>query len=394
MHVLRLCSVYETAPEAVSARGYDAVGGLQIHAARLTEALDDRGVRQTVVTAYRPRAPRTEHPGIRSHLIRVGVPVRRFRQLYGAAAIEVGRVTGVDLVHVHLGEDLAIAPLARWAASRADVPLVATVHCSLRHTAAPHDVRSALLRVVGGPVQSWLLRRASAVLVLNGPVADAVVRGGVDRWRVRGVPLGIELEETRPLRRPDAMDDRRWVVYAGRLVPEKGVRELIQAFGTISSADAGLLVVGDGPDRRVLERAARRAAEDRVRFVGAVPHAHVRAYLHHAELVVLPSRYEERGRVLLEAMAEGRPVVATRTGGIPDTVHHGENGLLVAPGDVDGLAEAIDRLSATARSQHPWARSDARPHRATASPRSPTPRSPRTEQRSGSLSVHRRGGWA
>ena len=141
------------------------------------------------------------------------------------------------------------------------------------------------------------------------------------------------------------MDGRRSIVYAGRLVREQGVRELVAAFGALKAADIGLIIVGDGPDRARLETAARGLASGhRIRFVGAVPNTRVGAYLRHADLVVVPSWYEERGRVLLEAMAFGTPVVATRTGGIPATVQDGLTGLLVPPRDPRPLAAAIDRI--------------------------------------------------
>ncbi len=347
MRVLRLCSVYEAPPEAFRrSAGFDAIGGMQVHTARLTEALDARGVEQTVITAYRPAAERVQLVSVRSRVIRAGLPIRRFRQLYGVAAVpEIARTGRVDLVHVHLGEDIAIVPLALWAASRARVPLVATVHCSLGHTLVGHDTRSAVLRAVGGPVQASLLRSADAVLVLSDRIADELVASGVPGSRVRVVPLGIELDTDLPHPRPGSMDGRRSIVYAGRLVREKGVRELVAAFGALTAADVGLIIVGDGPDRATLETAARGLASGhRIRFVGAVPNTRVGAYLRHADLVVVPSWYEERGRVLLEAMAVGTPVVATRTGGIPATVQDGLTGLLVPPRDPGPLAAAIDRI--------------------------------------------------
>jgi glycosyltransferase involved in cell wall biosynthesis len=347
MRVLRLCSVYEAPPEAFTrSTGFDAVGGMQVHTARLTEALDARGVGQTVITAYRPGAERVQLVSVRSRVIRAGLPIRRFRQLYGVAAVpEIARSGRVDLVHVHLGEDLAIVPLALWAASRARVPLVATVHCSLGHTLVGHDTRSAVLRAVGGPVQASLLRSADAVLVLSDRIADKLAASGVPRSRVRVVPLGIELDTDLPHAQPESMDGRRSIVYAGRLVREKGVRDLVAAFGALTAADIGLIIVGDGPDRATLETAARELASGhRIRFVGVVPNTRVGAYLRHADLVVVPSWYEERGRVLLEAMAFGTPVVATRTGGIPATVQDGLTGLLVPPRDPRRLAAAIDRV--------------------------------------------------
>src|SRR5262245_35271448 len=282
MRVLRLCSVYE-APDEVLARsaGFDAIGGMQVHTARLTTALDARGVSQVVVTAHRPGAPSVQTLSLRSRVVRVGVPIRRFRQLYGLAApAEIARAGRVDLVHVHLGENLAIVPLARWAASRAGVPLVATLHCSLRHTLERHDTRSTLLHEVGGRWQSALLRSADAVLVLSRRAADRLVASGMPPAHVRLVPLGIGLDGRDDAPRPTAMDERPWVVYAGRLVREKGVRELVAAFARLSDPAAGLLIVGDGPDRHVLEAELRRlGVYERVRFVGAVSHAEVGHYL-------------------------------------------------------------------------------------------------------------------
>jgi glycosyltransferase involved in cell wall biosynthesis len=135
---------------------------------------------------------------------------------------------------------------------------------------------------------------------------------------------------------------RRWVVYAGRLVPEKGVGDLVRAVGMVHPTNASLVVVGDGPDRAALQRLADTAGiTNRMTFAGPVPHDEVPAYLRHADVVVLPSWHEERGRILLEAMAAGAPVVATRTPGIAATVTHGVNGLLVETRNPHRLASAI-----------------------------------------------------
>jgi glycogen synthase len=345
MRVLRLCSVFE-APVASLRRSatFDVVGGMQVHTARLTAALDGLGVEQTVLTAYRPFAPRTERIGLRSTVHRVGFPVRHLRQLFGVAAVPRVRGAGrPDLVHVHLGEDLAIVPLARWAAARAGVPLVATVHCSLGHTLAAHDLRSASLRVIGGPLQIRLLRNADAVLALTDRAVELLAASGVARSRLRSVSLGIEDDPARSSPRPSEMaDGRSWVVYAGRLVREKGVRELVEAVGRIP--EVGLVVVGDGPDRAGLQAAAGRLAAGRVRFVGPRVNAEVQPYLRHADVVVLPSWFEERGRVLLEAMAAGTPVIAARSGGTVASVRDGENGLVVPPRAPEALAAAIRRV--------------------------------------------------
>jgi glycogen synthase len=105
--------------------------------------------------------------------------------------------------------------------------------------------------------------------------------------------------------------------------------------------------VGDGPERKALEREAKRiGVGDRLRFEGFVAHERLPAVLAHADLLVLPSVYEELGTVLLEAMQAGLPVVASKTSGIPDVIEDGVNGMLVPPGDPGALARAIDRLLA------------------------------------------------
>ena len=348
MRVLRLCSVYGPATLPIGeGRGFDVVGGMQVHTTLLTAALDDRGIRQTVMTAYRPEAARVESLGRHAQVLRRGVPARRFRQLYAVSSIpDIARLKDVDLVHVHLGEDLAIMPLGVWAAKETHARLVVTVHCSLRHTLVSHDLRTALLRSLGGAIELRLLRAAAAVMVLNDRLVPRLEAVGVPRSELHLLPLGIDLDALRRSHaRPASMDGRRWIVYAGRVVRAKGVRDLIDAFARLTSPDVGLLVVGDGDDSASVASIARRAGLERnVRFVGMVPHTDIPAYLHHADVVVLPSWYEERGRILLEAMAAGAPVVATRTGGIPATVTDGENGILVPPRDPDRLAVAIERV--------------------------------------------------
>jgi glycogen synthase len=341
MRVLRLCSVHGAAGPLPHPNGYDVVGGMQVHTERLTTELSARGLKQIVVTAYRPDRPRVEQLNARTTIVRTGIAIRRFRQLFGIASVpRVARLERVDLVHVHLGEDIAVMPLARFAAARFSAPVVATVHCSLDHTLMVHDARSAILRRVGGPMQNRVLREAGMVLVLSEGLERRLVDAGISSSRVRVIPVGIDLAGSSPSR-PSWMGERRWIAYVGRLVREKGVHDLLDAFQRIPTEGLGLVFIGDGPERSVLE-ATGRPADDRVRFTGVVPHAEVSGYLAHADVVAVPSWYEERGRVVLEAMAVGTPVIATGVGGIVATVRDGENGLLVPPRSPGALARAID----------------------------------------------------
>jgi glycosyltransferase involved in cell wall biosynthesis len=173
--------------------------------------------------------------------------------------------------------------------------------------------------------------------------AEYLVASGLEPGRVRVVPLGIDVPGSAGAFA--RVDERRSVLYVGRLVREKGVVELLEAFARIGAADAELVFVGDGPMRPRLEVAARTlVVGDRIRFVGAVPHADVSTYFARARVVVVPSWFEERGRVVLEAMANGAPVVAARTGGIVESVRDGIDGVLVPPRDPIALASALARV--------------------------------------------------
>jgi glycogen synthase len=137
------------------------------------------------------------------------------------------------------------------------------------------------------------------------------------------------------------------VLFVGRLAPQKGVGTLVEAAGLLEDPGAQILLVGDGPERKALERESERiGVADRLHFVGFFAHDRLPAALAHADLLILPSLYEELGTVLLEAMQAALPIVASKTGGIPYVIEDGVNGLLVPPGEPEALAHTIDRLLA------------------------------------------------
>jgi glycogen(starch) synthase len=352
IRVLRLCSVFEPPPSALAGKGvkFDLIGGMQNHTAELTRALDRRGVVQTVLTTRPPTAPHFQRLGDHARVIRLGLPVRRFRQLYGPQAAIIAPILALraDVVHVHLGEDLAVLPAGAAAARLRHLPLVLTVHTSLRHTLAVSDLRSAILKVLGGPIERWGEHSAEAVLVITPRLCRLLVSDGVDENRIHVIPPGVNpsLFEG-PFEDPFSGVGKPRVVFVGRLASQKGVGTLVSAAALLEDPSAQVLLVGDGPKRKALERRARRiGVGDRVRFEGFVAPERLPAAMAHADLLVLPSVYEELGTVLLEAMQAGLPIVASKTGGIPDVIEDGVNGMLVPPGEPEALARAIDRLLA------------------------------------------------
>jgi glycosyltransferase involved in cell wall biosynthesis len=143
------------------------------------------------------------------------------------------------------------------------------------------------------------------------------------------------------------------LLFIGRLVEEKGVEDLLHATRLLGEQHPNIrtLVVGEGQDRVALQQTARDLAiADRVLFTGWVESEDIPAYLLAADVFVGPSRtsssgwIEAQGLTFLEAMAAGTPIVATRLGGIVDSVTDGETGLLVAERAPEQLASAIHRL--------------------------------------------------
>jgi len=252
------------------------------------------------------------------------------------------------VVHVHLGEDLAVLPVGAAAARLHRLPLVLTVHTSLRHTLAVGDLRSAILKTLGGPIERWGERSAEAVVVITPRLYRLLLSDGVEEDRLHLIPPGVNPSLfVGPFEDPFSGVGKPRVLFVGRLTPQKGVGTLVAAVGLLKDPSARVLLVGDGPERPALERQAERiGVGDRLHFVGFLAHERLPAMFSHADLLVLPSLYEELGTVLLEAMQAGLPIVASKTGGVPDVIEDGVNGLLVPPADPGALARAIDRLLA------------------------------------------------
>jgi glycosyltransferase involved in cell wall biosynthesis len=166
-----------------------------------------------------------------------------------------------------------------------------------------------------------LVRRARVVVCASQSLADDARRLGARDVRVIPSSVGIPESVGEPDEPPHAL-------YVGRLSEEKGVQELAEA-----ARGLPLVVVGDGPLRTLFPDA-----------VGFVPPHELGSWYERAAVVVVPSRRQGYGMVAREAMAHGRPVVATAVGGLVDAVEDGVTGVLVPAGDVAALGAAIRTL--------------------------------------------------
>ena len=235
-----------------------------------------------------------------------------------------------DLVHV-----VDVDPPALLAARLVRVPVVVTHHTpELRRS---DNLAGRTLRRVAGATRPWTIFTSDR---------DRERFGGA---RSVTIPLGIDLARFRPregdgrLRRELGLDDATPLVgTVGLLKPQKAHEVLIEAADRV---DAAFVVAGEGPSRAFLEREiAARGLGDRFFLLGR--RDDVPEVLADLDVFALSSDFEGMCLAVAEALAVGTPVVATEVGGVPQTVVHGETGLLVPPRDPDAIAAAINRLLA------------------------------------------------
>lgn len=253
-----------------------------------------------------------------------------FAGLLRAFSREIARecLTGtVNVIHAHWWVP---AGLATALARRRGRPFVVTLHGT--------DVTVAHRLPGGTTAMAAVLRRAATVTAVSSFLAS-------DAARALGVPVHTIPLTPMPMAMtmfPDPDAARGGAIFVGRLTRQKGVHDLLDALARLKRAGLSidLTVVGDGPERAAL-KAQAIALGLPVMFTGFVPPERVFDHLSGKRIFILPSVNEGLGLAVAEALALGVPVVATRSGGIPDLMRDPEAGALVPPGDPGALAQAI-----------------------------------------------------
>lgn len=252
-----------------------------------------------------------------------------------------------DIVHTHSSK---AGFLGRWAAWLAGVPFI--VHTPHGHVFFGHfdPLMSRIFLLIE---KITALITDCMVALTEGEKKDYVVRSISEEKKIVRIHSGVNIDRYMNSRvnieeKKSALglNPKDLVVgTVGWLLPIKGPEVLLKSMDKVwqDRSDVQLVFVGKGElEEELKAETFQRGVSEKVKFLGW--RDDVPEIMPVFDLFALPSLNEGMGRVLVEAMAAGKPVVASNVGGIPDLVHHGQNGFLVEPGDVNGLAAAIGKL--------------------------------------------------
>jgi glycosyltransferase involved in cell wall biosynthesis len=336
------------------------MGGPALHVAYLTAGLRERGYETTLVAGSLARGEDSMEYVTRE----LGIEVESLPALHREIApwrdaLAVVRLAALirrvrpQIVHTHTAKAGAVGRLAAVLAGDARPPIVV------------HTFHGHVLRGYFDPVRSFgfrLLERrlaglSTALVAVSPEVRDDLVRLGVaPREKFTVVRVGIELEDRVAPEANGRVETRRLmgipperftVGWIGRMTAVKRTDDVLLAFRALRErgVEATLCMVGDGPDRGEVERRAHDLGIMRdTLFLGY--QEDVAPFYAAFDAMVLASGNEGTPVSAIEALAAGRPVVATRVGGVPDVVRDGEDGFLVETGAVDAITEALGRLAA------------------------------------------------
>jgi glycogen(starch) synthase len=312
------------------------VGGIEVLAAKLLPALDQRGYEFLVVTSHGPMELADE-----DRLGDIRVLRYPFRPAFTAKAIDqiielrrslltVARDYDPDVIHLNGASPLLLFTLPLLAATRA--PVLLQLHLEL--LGSQTDGTDTLLERV--------LRRADWVTSVSA-AALAQARSLLPDLAGRSSVLPNAVDPP-PLPPTDLPLEPPCILCLGRVTHQKGFDLAVRAFAALAAQFPGLRmrVAGDGDQRPELEDlAAALGVAERVEFTGWIPPDRVPALINEATVVLMPSRHEGMPLVAIQAAWMSRPVVATRVGGLHEVVRHGETGLLVDAEDLGGLTDAL-----------------------------------------------------
>ncbi len=332
------------------------IGGISTHVYHLSRALVEKGTSVRVITCDFPKTPAEE--------IIDGVPVSRVDSgrvpesnfllwIYHLNSQMISKTTELfeterfDLIHAH---DWVVGRAAVELKNRLGLPLISTIHATEigRGGSLDGEYRGKVR-----DIERLLVEQSDGIICCSNYMLDHIqhVLGAV-KTKIRVIPNGVEASRFNNGRQPQLIPagiskDRKTILYVGRIVREKGIFTLLDAFEKLrkQGKDVSLVLVGEGPLKEDLAKEVlRRKLNDRVKLAGFVDEKKLVSLYNSSDVFVLASHYEPFGMVALEAMASRIPVVVSDVGGLSEIVEDGITGVKVPASDPRALAEGILRV--------------------------------------------------
>jgi glycosyltransferase involved in cell wall biosynthesis len=248
-----------------------------------------------------------------------------------------------DLVHVFFSRPTgALLPLLNLG----DIPVIVSLHRPDDSGSTSQDLGAPLVRRVLGPFNRWIWRRADRLVATSESLGRTALRGSPN-LRYSVVHNGVDLARFHPARtfRRNRSRRVRCLTVAG-LTERERVADLLRALALLERGRFELEIVGTGAEEsRLRALAASLGVAQEVVFSGPLSRAKVAERYREADLFTLVPTAESTGSGFAEALASGLPIVGSSVGVVAELVEHGTNGLLVRPGDVEAIADAIGRLA-------------------------------------------------
>jgi N-acetyl-alpha-D-glucosaminyl L-malate synthase BshA len=347
---MRVCMFVMLVPAHVT-------GGMEIHSMELAKSVAKAGHEVVVLTSRHPEGVEKEVvDGVEVYYVNVRATsktplgrkcLRRLEELHAERRFDV----------LHSQSFSAYYYVKDGLRQRLGIPLVTTLHgTSFSEIKSNLNQGLSLMLLPKIVFQLYnhyfkttsFIRESDAVIAISRELAENIpAEYNISPDKVHTIINGIDTDAFKPAESKvkSRLQGKKIVLSVSVLHKQKGVQYLIKAFKKVQEKipDTQLLVVGDGPYRKRLEGLSENLGlQENVLFTGRIPNAETADYYNACNVFVMPTvRVEGLPLIELEAMACGKPVVASNIGGIPSVIEDGVNGLLVKPGDVDELAGKI-----------------------------------------------------
>ena len=322
------------------------VGGMEFYVQRLSEELAKQGHDVTVFTSSNTAAQSIQnYNGVKVCSLKIMTKAYNV-PIVPALFWKLAQAEKPDVIHTHqypvFFSDMSAA--ASWLKN---IPLLLHVH-------VVSDAKSALSDFVSDIYYSTLglrtLRTADSVVVPSLAYKTKISKMHINPDKIQVIPYGIDIKKFQKTTDGEAFKTKyhcqgsKVILSVGRLNYQKGFQYLIDAMPSILKQvpNAKLVIVGEGEQLAYLKQLSKlREVGESVVFTGALGQAEIPNAYAACDVFVLPSLFESFGISLIEAQAAGKPVIGTRTGGVPEALVEGETGILVEPGSIKELEKAI-----------------------------------------------------